>query len=74
METELIQVEYIMANDPEHARLACAWSTNMAVLLSMAITARLDSAAVPILDVGFIHADAAYDVVGRSKGLHFSPG
>ena len=71
MENRLIQVEYIMANDPEHARAWHAPEYEHGSAFINGDYCAVDSAAVPILDVGFIHADAAYDVVSASKGYIF---
>lgn len=72
MENRLIQVEYIMANDPEHARAWHAPEYEHGSAFINGDYCAVDSAAVPILDVGFIHADAAYDVVSASKGYIFA--
>ncbi len=67
----IIQAEHIMQTDPQHARLPhdAKYANGSAFIQNHYCS--IDEAAVPITDMGFIHADAAYDVVSVSRGNFF---
>lgn len=67
----LIQAEQVMRNDPAHARLPHDAEYAHGSAFINGRFCGLDSAAIPITDVGFLHADAAYDVISASAGLLF---
>jgi branched-chain amino acid aminotransferase len=68
---EIIRVGEIMASHPEHERLP----HDPAYAIGSAYVADhfcpITEAAVPIIDCGFMHADAVYDVVSVSRGSFF---
>lgn len=67
----LIQAESIMRDDPAHARLPHATEYDHGAAFINGSFCGVDKAAVPITDVGFLHADAAYDVASASAGRLF---
>lgn len=67
----LIQAEAIMRDDPAHARLPHAVDSAHGAAFVNGRFCSVDTAAIPITDVGFLHADAAYDVVSASAGQLF---
>jgi branched-chain amino acid aminotransferase len=68
---EILRVAEIMATHPEHRRRP----HDPAYALGAAFTADrycpLVEASVPLVDCGFMHADAVYDVVSVSRGCFF---
>lgn len=68
---DIIQVEHIMATDPAHARADHDPKYDHGTAFVHGEYCSVDEAAIPITDTGFIHADAAYDVVSASKGYIF---
>ena len=68
---EIIRAGEIMASHPEHQRLP----HEPAYIAGSAFVADhfcpVTEAAVPIVDCGFMHADAVYDVVSVSRGAFF---
>jgi branched-chain amino acid aminotransferase len=68
---EIIRAGEIMASHPEHERLP----HDPAYAIGSAFVADrfcpVTEAAVPIVDCGFMHADAVYDVVSVSRGAFF---
>lgn len=67
----LVQAETIMREDPAHARLPHDAAYDHGAAFINGRFCSVDSAAIPITDVGFLHADAAYDVISASAGLLF---
>jgi branched-chain amino acid aminotransferase len=67
----VLPVQQIMATDPAHARLPhdARYARGSAYVNGKYCP--VDEATVPLLDLGFRHADAAYDVVSASRGLFF---
>jgi branched-chain amino acid aminotransferase len=68
---EIIRTEEIMNSHPEHERLP---HDPAYVLGSAYVTDHfcpIYEASVPIIDCGFMHADAVYDVVSVSRGAFF---
>ena len=68
---DIIPVGEIMWSDPEHTRRAHdpAYALGSAYVINHFCP--LTEAAVPIVDCGFMHADAVYDVVSVSRGAFF---
>ncbi|RDE24660.1 branched-chain amino acid--2-keto-4-methylthiobutyrate aminotransferase [Motiliproteus coralliicola] len=67
----IIKAEQIMLNEPAHARKAHDERFAMGSAFMNGSYCGLHEAGVPIVDMGFMHADAAYDVVSVSKGQFF---
>ena len=67
----ILQVEQIMKTDPAHVRVDYAPEYDHGSAFVLGEYCPIDNAAIPIVDCGFIHADAAYDVVSASKGYIF---
>lgn len=67
----LIQAEQIMRDGPGHTRLPHATGYSHGAAFINGQFCGIDTAAIPITDVGFLHADAAYDVVSASAGQLF---
>jgi len=67
----IIQAEHIMETHPEHARAPhdAEYANGSAFIQDHYCS--VDEAGIPITDMGFLHADAAYDVVSVSKGQFF---
>lgn len=68
---DIIQAESIMQTDPAHSRLDHEPKYGHGSAFINGVYCSIDEAAIPITDTGFIHADAAYDVVSASKGYIF---
>ena len=68
---EIIRAGEIMASHPEHARLPHdpAYAIGSAYIADHFCP--ITEAAIPIVDCGFMHADAVYDVVSVSRGAFF---
>jgi len=69
--TQLIQAHEIMKTDERHARLEHDPAFTKGAAFIGGAFCPIDQAAVPIIDCGFTHADAAYDVVSVSRGSFF---
>lgn len=67
----IIQAEHIMLNNLAHAREPHEPKYENGSAFIQDHYCSIDEAAIPITDMGFIHADAAYDVVSVSKGEFF---
>ena len=67
----LIQAERIMSEDPLHARAPHDPRFEAGSAFTQGVYRPIDEGVVPIRDAGFIHADAAYDVVSASRGFLF---
>lgn len=67
----IIQAEAIMTTDPLHARLAHDPRYEAGAAYTQDTYRPISEGMVPIQDAGFIHADAAYDVVSASRGFIF---
>lgn len=67
----IIQAEHIMETHPEHARAPHdpKYANGSAFIQDHYCS--VDEAGIPITDMGFLHADAAYDVVSVSRGHFF---
>jgi branched-subunit amino acid aminotransferase/4-amino-4-deoxychorismate lyase len=68
---DIIAVEEIMWSHPEHARRAHDPAYELGSAFVIDDFCPLTEAAVPIVDCGFMHADAVYDVVSVSRGAFF---
>jgi branched-chain amino acid aminotransferase len=68
---DITQVEHIMNSDPAHARAPFDKKYELGSGFAQGKYRPIMETSVPILDTGFIHADAAYDVVSASKGYIF---
>lgn len=68
---KVIPIEQIIATEPDHARLPFEPQYDHGSAFIIDGYCGLDDAAVPVVDTGFMHADAAYDVVSTSKGVFF---
>ncbi|WP_447791968.1 aminotransferase class IV [Pseudomonas farris] len=67
----IIQAQHIMLNDPSHVRVAFEPKYEHGSAFINGTYVDLDHAAIPMSDLGFMQADAAYDVVSVSKGFLF---
>ena len=67
----IIPVQQIMQEHPEHARLPHDEIYNHGSAFCNGDYVSLEQASVPLIDAGFVHADAAYDVVTVSRGSFF---
>jgi branched-chain amino acid aminotransferase len=67
----IIQAQRIMSEDPRHARAPHDPRYEAGSAFTQGAYRALGEGVVPILDAGFIHADAAYDVVSASRGYLF---
>ncbi|HTO56219.1 MAG TPA: aminotransferase class IV, partial [Pseudomonadales bacterium] len=67
----ITQAEHIMETDPRHARLPHDPRYDAGTAYTQDAYRPIGEAMVPIQDAGFIHADAAYDVVSASRGYVF---
>lgn len=67
----LIQAQKVMQEDPVHARLPHDEKYTLGSAFINGEYKGIHEAAIPIVDMGFMHADAAYDVVTVSKGEFF---
>ena len=68
---EVIHVAEVMATHPDHQRLPHAEEYAMGGAFTGDHYCPLIEASVPLVDCGFMHADAAYDVVSVSRGNFF---
>jgi branched-chain amino acid aminotransferase len=68
---KILPAQYIMQNDAAHARLPHAEEYAQGAAFSNERYSPIESAVVPLLDMGFRNADAAYDVVSVSRGMFF---
>jgi branched-chain amino acid aminotransferase len=68
---EIIPAEHIMQTDPAHARSPHEDKYALGSGFAQGKYSPIMETSVPILDTGFIHADAAYDVVSASRGYIF---
>jgi len=68
---DIIPVSDIMHTHPAHARGAHDPAYEFGSAFVIDHFCPLTEAAVPIIDCGFMHADAVYDVVSVSRGLFF---
>jgi branched-subunit amino acid aminotransferase/4-amino-4-deoxychorismate lyase len=68
---KIIQAQSIMLTHPEHARKSFAPEYEQGSAFMLGSYCPIDQAGVPMVDMGFMHADAAYDVVSVSKGQFF---
>ena len=66
-----IPVQALMADAPEHTPLPrdAVWAEGAAYIIDRFVP--LAEAAIPITDLGFMRADAVYDVVSVSRGQFF---
>src|SRR5262249_17471597 len=67
----IIQAEHVMEADPHHARLPHDQRFTAGSAYTQDAYRPIGEGMVPIQDAGFIHADAAYDVVSASRGYVF---
>ncbi len=68
---QIIEAQKIMTSDPKHARTPHATEYENGSAFTQGAYRPIDQGMVPIQDMGFIHADAAYDVVSASNGYIF---
>lgn len=68
---DVIRAAEIMATHPEHQRLPHAEPYAMGAAFTGDHFCPLTEASVPLVDCGFMHADAVYDVVSVSRGAFF---
>ncbi len=68
---ELIRASEIMFSHPEHARLPHDPDYAFGSAFITDYFCPLLEAAIPIVDLGFMHADAVYDVVSVSRGAFY---
>jgi len=68
---ELICVSETMLNHPEHARESHEPEYGFGAAFIADHFCPLLEAAIPIVDLGFMHADAVYDVVSVSRGSFY---
>jgi len=68
---EVIRAEEIMESHPEHARLSHDPDYAFGSAYVADHFCPIYEASVPIIDCGFMHADAVYDVVSVSRGSFF---
>jgi len=69
--TSITQVQEIIGIDPEHKRNAYAPEFEASSAFTQGEFRPIAEGVVPIQDAGFIHSDAAYDVVSASRGYMF---
>lgn len=67
----LIRAQEIMFTHPEHAQQLKDPDYAFGAAFIADHFCPILSAAIPIIDVGFMHADAVYDVVSVSRGMFF---
>ncbi|NKC02176.1 MAG: branched-chain amino acid--2-keto-4-methylthiobutyrate aminotransferase [Pseudomonadales bacterium] len=67
----LIEAQKIITSDPKHARAPHAAEYSHGSAFTQGAYKPIEQGVVPITDSGFIHADAAYDVVSASAGYIF---
>lgn len=68
---KILQAQKIMLSDPAHARKAHGERFEGGSAFINGQYCGIHEAAIPIVDMGFLHADTAYDVVSVSKGQFF---
>ena len=68
---DVIQASSVMLTDPAHVRLAHDARYEQGSAFVNGAYCGLHEATIPLMDYGFRHADAAYDVVSASKGYVF---
>ncbi len=70
-EEGIIPVQHVMRTDPAHTALPRApeWTGGAGYVIDRFVP--IDHAAIPITDLGFLRADAVYDVVTVSRGHFF---
>jgi branched-chain amino acid aminotransferase len=68
---EILRVAEIMSTHPEHRRLPHAAAYALGAAYTAGDHCPLIEASVPLVDCGFMHSDAAYDVVSVSRGAFF---
>ncbi|MGI9613193.1 MAG: aminotransferase class IV [Acidimicrobiales bacterium] len=68
---DILQVKNIFDTDPRHARASFDRAYERGSAFTQGEYRPIGEAMVPIQDAGFIHADAAYDVVTASAGYMF---
>jgi branched-chain amino acid aminotransferase len=67
----IIQAQHIIEHDPRHARRPHDPRYEAGSAFTQGAYRPIGEGVVPIQDAGFIHADAAYDVVSASRGFIF---
>lgn len=67
----ILEAEKIITSDPKHARTPHAPEYANGSAYTQDTYRPIEQGMVPITDAGFIHADAAYDVVSASAGYVF---
>ncbi len=67
----IIQAEHIMLTHPDHARAPHSPEYAAGSAFIQDHYCPIDRAGIPITDMGFVHADAAYDVVSVSRNHFF---
>ncbi|WP_323993231.1 aminotransferase class IV [Nguyenibacter sp. L1] len=67
----IIQAEHVMLTEPDHVRVAFDPQYDHGSAFANGVYSSIDTATVPLADLGFMQADAAYDVVSVSKGYFF---
>ena len=67
----IIEVQKVFATDPKHQRAPHAPEYANGSAFTQGQYRPIEQGVVPIQDMGFIHADAAYDVVSASAGYIF---
>ncbi len=67
----IVQAEKVMNEDPRHNRLAHDPRYEGGSAHTQGTYRSISEGVVPIQDAGFVHADAAYDVVSASRGYVF---
>lgn len=68
---KVIEAHRIITTDPKHARAPHAAEYESGSAFTQGTYRPIHQGVVPIQDMGFIHADAAYDVVSASNGYIF---
>ncbi len=68
---ELIRAADIMESHPEHARMPHEPDFAFGAAFVADRFCPVFEASIPIIDLGFMHADAVYDVVSVSRGMFF---
>ncbi len=68
---QIIEAQKIITTDPSHARATYASEYENGSAYTQDTYRPIEQGVVPITDAGFIHADAAYDVVSASAGYMF---
>jgi len=67
----IIQVQAVMAEHPDHTRAPHPAEHEYGTAFCQGRIVPVQEASVPLVDCGFLHADAAYDVVTVSRGVFF---